>query len=71
MLTDVQINKIKSLRAEWKKLREIAFIIPCNIATVHRYCWPYEAMGRKEVNRRYLQKRKLKQAILDNVIEWK
>lgn len=67
-----KIEKIISLRSEWKKLREIASIINCNIATVHRHCWPYEPIGRKEIQRRYYQKRKLKQAVLSDLKkQWK
>jgi len=57
-LTKEDIKKIKELRSEWLKLREISAIIGCNINTVARYCLPYEPVGRKEHQRRYVEKKK-------------
>lgn len=58
-LTQDDIKKIQSLRSEWLKLREISAIIGCNINTVARYCPPHVPVGKKEHQRRYLEKRAL------------
>lgn len=63
-LTKEQIQNIKTLRKEGKKLREISAIIGCHLNTVHRYCEPYEWVWKKERQRRYYEKMKRKKANL-------